>query len=96
MDIKNVTEFRNFVSSNGLANSSPEVTAAILCVMDYERGCSCWKNDERKKIYNNCKILYSRAVSVVVRNLRHQFISKTADQIMTFYQDGISIGSIRR
>lgn len=96
MDIRNVTEFRNFVDAHGLRSLHRDIEATCVCVMDYERGCSCWNNSDRQKIYNNCKGLYARSVGVIVKMFSPQFLNFAPKNIITFWQDGIAIGTIRR
>ena len=96
MDIKNVTEFRNYIDLNQLRSLNPSFEAAAICVMDYERGCSCWNNNDRQTTYNNCKVLYARAVGVISQSFRAQFMAKCPDMSLNFYQDGCLIASIRR
>ena len=94
MDIRNVTEFRNFVNANQLNGLSKEIQAVTICVTDYERGCSCWKGSDRQKIYDNCKALYIRAVGIITTQFASQFIEKTPDRRVIFSQDGVPLGSV--
>jgi hypothetical protein len=96
MDIRNVTEFRNFVNNNKLRNLHSDIDAVSICVMDFERGCTCWDGGARQKIYNNCVILYERSMGVVLTSFKPHFLAHTIDQAMTFYIDGRVIGSMRR
>lgn len=96
MDIKNVTEFRNYVDAHGFRSLHKDIEATCICVMDYERGCNCWKANDRQKVYNNCKALYARAVGTITKLFAPQFLTYAQGHGITFYQDGIVIGSIRR
>lgn len=96
MDIRNVTEFRNFVNINGLRGLHGDIDAVAICVMDYERGCNCWKNGDKQKIYNNCKALYVKSMGVVLGQFSAHFLAKTPGHSLTFFQDGVAIGSMRR
>lgn len=96
MEIRNVTEFSNFVNGNGLRGLHPDIEAVSICVMDYERGCNCWKGNARQKIYNNCKSLYTKSVGTVLGSFSSHFLSKCGDYCITFMQDGITIGTLRR
>ena len=96
MEIHNVTEFRNFIDANGLRNLHHDIDAVAICVMDYERGCNCWKGDERKKLYNNCKALYVKAMPIIITKFSAHFLAKAVGFGITFSQDGITIGSMRR
>ena len=95
MDIRNVTEFRNFVNLNGLTNSHSTLQGLVGCVMDYERACGCWSQEKKQKIYNNCKILYAQAVSIATSQMRNAFLSKAPDRRLNFYQDGQLLASLR-
>jgi len=96
MDIRNVTEFRNFVNANQLNGLSKEIQAVTICITDYERGCSCWKEGDRQKIYDNCKALYIRAVGIITSQFSSQFVEKTPDKRVNFFQDGVPIGAVGR
>lgn len=96
MTIRNVTEFRNFVNNNQLKGLSSDIDAVVSCVMDYERGCSCWNNNDRQKTYNNCKMLYQKAVSSISTTFKAHFMRHVIDQQLEFYLDGRSIGVVRR
>lgn len=96
MEIRNVTEFRNFVNGNGLRGIHPDIDAVAICVMEYERGCNCWKGNARQQIYNNCKALYIKSMGAVLGTFAGHFLSHCRDNCLTFMQDGIPIGSLRR
>lgn len=96
MDIHNVTEFRNFVNNNQLRNLHADIDAVANCVMDYERGCNCWKENQRQKLYDNCKTLYRRAIGIISTTYKPHFMKYVTDQQLNFYIDGRIIGSIRR
>jgi hypothetical protein len=96
MDIRNVTEFRNFVNSNQLRGLHKDIEAVSICVMEYERECNCWKNNDRQKIYENCKSLYTKAVGTVINSFKPHFLSHVSDQNLTFYLSGRPIGTMRR
>ena len=93
MDIRNVTEFRNYIVANQLASLSRDIEAVVICVADYERGCSCWKAGDRDKIYANCKGLYVRAVQTISRQFAPQFTGPARTTI-TFLQDGVQISKV--
>lgn len=96
MDIRNITEFRNFVDRNGLRSLHHDIEAVSICVADYERGCSCWNAGDRDKVYNNCKCLYLKSVGISIRQFAPQFLAASQGQAINFLQDGNLIGSIRR
>jgi hypothetical protein len=96
MNINNVTEFKNFVNINQLRDLNRAFDAVSICMMDYERSCDCWNNKGRQQTYENCKKLYEAAVSTIVSSYKANFLAHTADQMLSFYQDGRLIASIRR
>lgn len=96
MDIRNVTEFRNFVNNNQLRTLHSAIDAVCICVMDYEKGCGCWNNNDRQRIYENCKILYQQAIGVISNTYKSHFMAHVIEQQLNFYMDGRIIGSIRR
>lgn len=93
MEIRNLTEFRNFAIQHQLIQLHKDIESVSLCATDYERGCNCWKKEDRQKIYNNCKALYVKAVGTVVRSFPAQFSSHAKDRRIVFMQDGIPIGT---
>ena len=96
MDIRNVTEFRNFLTTTRLTGLHQSIDAVLHCVMDYERGCNCWKTNDKQRIYNNCKMLYQTAVSLVMCSYKGQFLAHAPDGRICFYQDGRPIGTMQR
>lgn len=96
MEITNVTEFRNFVQQHGLQGKNGDVDTVITCMSEYERACNCWNGSTRQKLYNNCKILYLRAMGAVTGPMAAHFLAHAEGIGITFYQDGVSIGSVRR
>lgn len=96
MEIRNVTEFRNFIDDAKLRGLHQDIDAVAICVMDYERGCNCWRGNARQKIYNNCKALYVKSMGVILGAFANHFLSHCKDHGITFMQDGILIGSLRR
>lgn len=95
MEIRNVTEFRNFVVNNKLSVLSQEIHAVVVCVADYERGRSCWKASDRDRIYANCKALYVKAVGLVARQFASNFSAYSLDRI-NFSLDGVPLVSVGR
>jgi len=94
MDIRNVTEFRNFLRVNGLSNSHPTFQAVLSCVMDYERTCNCSSKMTKQNIYNNCKRLYGIAAGVAVTSMRTEVLSKIPDRRLRLFQDNALLASI--
>lgn len=95
MEIKNVTEFRNFIRSNNLNGINGLIDQTTTCVDEYEHGCNCWKAKERQNIYNRCRVNYENAVGVSM-GLKTRFLQCTSDSMITFFSDGRVIGVMRR
>ena len=95
MDIHNVTEFRNFIVSHNLNNLNNAFDGIVKCLMDYERGCNCWRGNARQKIYDNCKVQYAQIIPVVNQFAAH-FLAHADGHGITFFQDGAIIGTVRR
>lgn len=93
MDIRNVTEFKNYVMANKLASLSRDIESVVICLTDYERGCSCWKAGDRQKIYDNCRALYIRTAQMIERQLGQQFAAAAGGSIR-FSEGGIVIARV--
>ena len=96
MDIRNATEFRNFLNIAQLRGLHQSFDAVCHCMMDYERGCDCWKSNQKQKVYENCKMMYQNAVALAMCSYKGQFLARTPDGQICFFQDGRPIGTMRR
>ena len=86
MEIRNVTQFQNFLLGNGLINLHPQFGELVNCMNEYSRLCACIGTD-KNKAYNGCNSMYASVAERVVPALKHQFLAKTGDPTMTFFQD---------
>ena len=95
MKINNVTEFATFISTHNLTNGESSLEQVIECLNTYKAACSCWKNEEKLEMYNNCNRIYYHAVKNVIPNLKRQFLAITEERQISFFNDaGQLIGII--
>lgn len=97
MDIRNATQFANFVSKGGLQNLDMVFQQIVFCINNYNSACNCWKAEDKKKLYDNCTAIYTNAVKNTVPKFKNDFLSKTEERQIQFYLDnGILIGLVCR
>ena len=97
MEIRNVTQFANFMSSNELANLDSIFQQIIQCVNSYASACNCYKVEDKLKLYNNCTRMYSDAVKIVVPKLKNVILAKVPLGKISFYTDnGTLITTVSR
>ena len=87
MDIHNVTEFTNFISSNNLIIGDSTLKQVVDCINNYRAACVCYKVDDKKGIYDSCNRLYKHIVKQIVPRLKSEFLSKTSERQISFYDD---------
>jgi len=88
MDIRNVTQFASFVSSNGLTSLDPTIRQVVICLEDFNRQCNCHRREDKNRIYVNCNNLYIAAAGMAAGRFRDAFLSKTDERHIAFYSDG--------
>lgn len=97
MDIRNATQFANFVQKAGIMTKDMSFQQVVFCVEQIGRACNCWKVEDKKRLYDNCTMTYTNAVKNVVPRFKNDFLSKTEDRIINFYTDnGSLIGVVNR
>jgi hypothetical protein len=97
MDIRNATQFANFVSKGNLQNLDMTFQQVVFCINNYNAACNCWKAEDKKKLYDNCTVTYMNAVKSVVPKFKNEFLSKTEERQIQFYTDnGALIGLVCR
>jgi hypothetical protein len=97
MNIRNATQFANFVSKGNLVNLDMSFQQVVFCINNYSAACNCWKADQKKKLYDNCSTTYMNSVRNVVPKFKNEFLSKTEDRQIQFYLDnGSLIGIVCR
>ena len=87
MDIHNVTEFANFVITNNLISGDSTLKQVADCITNYRAACACYKVEDKKKIYESCNRLYHHTVKHIVPRLKSEFLSKTSERQISFYDD---------
>jgi hypothetical protein len=97
MEIRNVTQFVNFISSNRLAPLDSLLVQTLNCLNNYKSMCSCNKAADKLRLYANCNKLYADAVRLIVPRFKNEFLSKVQEYQISFYsEDGRAIGAISR
>lgn len=97
MDIRNATQFANFIQKSGFTTKDMAFQQVVFCVDQISRACNCWKAEDKKKLYDNCTLTYMNAVKNVVPRFKNDFLSKTEDRVISFYTDnGALIGVVNR
>ena len=97
MDIKNPTQFANFVGANGLTGLDNSFLEAVICMNHYAAACDCHKRADKATIYETCQRIYQNAVRNVVPKHKGIFLSKAGATQISFYADnGSLIGIISR
>jgi hypothetical protein len=94
MDIRNVTQFCNFITSNGFNKSNGSLQQIVSCIDGYSAACNCHKVEDKQKMYAICNKLYSDAIKHIVPTLKHEFLSKTSERQIIFYSDNGTLISI--
>jgi hypothetical protein len=94
MDIKSVTEFRNFILLKNLIDLHPLIKQLQQCVTNYEKACSCLKKSYKEIMYNECKKMYETIVPIIISELKVPFINNSPSKQIRFYQDGKLLGTI--
>ncbi len=97
MDIRNATQFANFIKKAGLMTKDMSFQQVIFCVDQLGKMCNCWKAEDKKKLYDSCTLTYMNAVKHVVPKFQNDFLSHTDDrQIQFFLDNGSLIGIVNR
>jgi len=87
MDIRNVTQFANFVSSTNLVGLDTSFLQIVQCLSGYSAACNCYKKEDKLNMYVKCNKAYHQAVKHVVPKFRHEFLSQTGERQISFYND---------
>lgn len=97
MDIRNATQFANFLTKAGLQNLDITFQQVIFCINNYSAMCNCRGAADKKKLYDNCTTTYKNSVQNVVPKFKTEFLSKIEDRQISFYLDnGSLIGLVCR
>ena len=94
MNIRNVTEFAAFISQHNLVQGDSTLQQVINCINTYKAACSCWKAEDKQKIYDSCNRVYFHAVKHIVTNLKASFFAVVPERQITFYNDNNQVIAI--
>ena len=87
MDIRNPTQFANFVRTSGLIMKDMSFQQVGFCVDQISKACNCWKAEDKKKLYDNCVMVYMNSVKNVVPRFKNDFLAQTQDRSINFYTE---------
>ena len=97
MDIRNCTQFANFIGANNLSGLDNGLLEMVLCMNHYSAACDCHKREDKQKIYQTCQQIYINTVRGIVPRHKAAFLSKAGVTQIAFYADGgLLIGIISR
>jgi len=97
MEIRNVTQFANFISAGNLQGLDMNLQQIIYCVNDYAAACNCHRGENKRKKYDECTRIYAEAVKNILPKFKNDFLSKTSERQISFFLDnGNIIGIICR
>ena len=94
MNIKNVTEFATFISQHNLAALDSSLQQVVNCLNGYKAACSCWKAEDKAKVYDTCNRVYYHAVKHVVPKLKTSFFAVVPERQISFYNDNNQVIAI--
>lgn len=87
MTIGNVTQFANFITSQGLNRLDGTLQQIVTCINNYSTACNCHKVEDKRKMYDNCNRLYSDAVRHVIPKLKNEILAKIPERQVSFHMD---------
>lgn len=88
MEIRNVTQFADFLSSSRLREKDTIFTQTVNCVNNYRAACNCYKKEDKITLYNQCNKLYGDAVKFIIPKFKNEILSKIPDRQISFYDEG--------
>ncbi len=97
MDISNPTQFASFISANNLQMLDATFRQLVECINNYAASCTCWKLEDKQRIYAQCCNLYIMGVKHIVPRFKNEILAKIPDRQISFYADnGTLIGIVSR
>lgn len=87
MEIRNATQFANFIESNGLQTLDGGFVQAVQCVKNYSAACNCYKVEDKRRIYDMCCKLYMNLVTNLVPKFKNVILQKIPEGRISFYND---------
>ena len=96
MKLNNITEFSNFLNSNGFTPLDSSFSQLNGCLEKYKYKCSCYSKEDKIKQYNECNRIYANIVLNVIPKLKVKIFSKIGDLQIYFYDGSRLIGIISR
>jgi hypothetical protein len=97
MDIRNVTQFTSFISSNGFQSLDNGFLQIIQCMNNFQASCNCYKVEDKQRMYAMCCKLYNSAVIHIVPKYKNALLQKIPEgRIAFYYDDGGLIATVSR
>ena len=87
MDIRSPTEFARFLSATELSRLDSIFSQLVTCINNFAVACTCYKREDKMKLYGVCTKLYVDGVRHIVPRFKNEFLSKTSDRQIAFYTD---------
>jgi hypothetical protein len=87
MDIRNVTQFSQFLSANNLVRLDPLFGQLTQCFNNYAAGCNCHKRSDKIKVYEVCNKLYMTCCQQLISRHKGEFLNATAERQIAFYSE---------
>lgn len=94
MQIKNVTQFVEFINKNKLQFLHERFMQLIVCLNNFKSRCRCHKQKDKQQAYISCCNLYVDAVLYVVPKYKNTILQKIPDGKILFYKDDGTLISI--
>ena len=80
MEIRNVTQFVQFISNNGLQTLDGRFLQLITCLNNYKAHCNCHKSRDKREIYLNCCDLYKQSVIIFECSSKNTILQKVPER----------------
>ena len=97
MEIRNVTQFANFLKGNNLSRLDGMLQQLVNCIDNYTVHCNCHKLEDKRKMYDTCNKLYFNTAHNLCPRFKNEFLATTAErQINIYTENGQLIISISR
>jgi hypothetical protein len=96
MEIRNATQFSNFIESRNMTSLHPHFSQLSQCLMKYRQNCGLCTADKNKSMYSVCNSLYIQIVNNIVPNFKAHFFVSNPDTSVAFYDDKNIIKTVTR
>ncbi len=87
MDIRNVTQFAQFLSANNLTRLDPSFQQTVQCINNYAAACNCSKREDKLTTYTVCNKLYQDSARQIVGRFKNELLATTEERQISFYTE---------